>query len=144
MKFNQKNSMRWTALASMLVASAVGLSVHAAMPDLLKLTGEQEVPPVKTLASGSGMLAVAADGSISGNITTEGLNATMAHVHIGAMGMNGPVIITLVKTTDTVWSVPQDSKLSAEQLTAFRAGRLYVNVHTEANKGGEIRAQLTP
>lgn len=144
MKYNQKNSMRWTALASMLVASAVGLSVHAAMPDLLKLTGEQEVPPVKTLASGSGMLAVAADGSISGNITTEGLNATMAHVHIGAMGMNGPVIITLVKTTDTVWSVPQDSKLSAEQLTAFRAGRLYVNVHTEANKGGEIRAQLTP
>ncbi len=144
MKLNQKNSTRWIALASLLVASAVGLSAQAAMPDMLKLTGEQEVPPVKTLASGSGMLAVAADGAISGNITTEGLKATMAHVHMGALGANGPVIITLVKTTDTVWSVPQNAKLSAEQLAGYRAGRLYVNVHTEANKGGEIRAQLTP
>ncbi|MEO7254759.1 MAG: CHRD domain-containing protein [Casimicrobium sp.] len=144
MKLNQKNSTRWIVLASLLVASAVGLSAQAAMPDMLKLTGEQEVPPVKTLASGSGMLAVAADGAISGNITTEGLKATMAHVHMGALGANGPVIITLVKTTDTVWSVPQNAKLSAEQLAGYRAGRLYVNVHTEANKGGEIRAQLTP
>lgn len=144
MKLIQKDASRWTALASLLVASAVGLSVQAAMPDSLKLTGEQEVPPVKTLASGSGMLAISADGSISGNITTDGLAATMAHVHMGAMGMNGPVIITLVKTTDTVWSVPQDAKLSVEQLASYRAGRLYVNVHTEANKGGEIRAQLKP
>lgn len=144
MKLNQKNSMRWTGLSSLLLATAVGFSAQAAMPDMLKLTGEQEVPPVKTLASGSGMLAVSADGAISGNITTDGLAATMAHVHMGASGMNGPVIITLVKTTDTVWSVPQDAKLSAEQLVSYRAGRLYVNVHTEANKGGEIRAQLTP
>ena len=62
----------------------------------------------------------------------------------GARGENGPLIITLVKTTDTVCSVPQDAKLSAEQLESYRAGRLYLNVHTEANKGGEIRAQLTP
>lgn len=144
MKLNQKSSIRWTALVSFLLAASAGMAVHAAMPDILKLTGEQEVPPVKTLASGSGMLAVSADGSISGNITTDGLNATMAHVHVGARGANGPVIITLIKTTDTVWSVPQDAKLSAEQLAGYRAGRLYVNVHTEANKGGEIRAQLTP
>ena len=144
MKLNQKSSIRWTAPVSFLLAASAGMAVHAAMPDMLKLTGEQEVPRVKTLASGSGMLAVSADGSISGNITTDGLNATMAHVHVGARGANGPVIITLIKTTDTVWSVPQDAKLSAEQLAGYRAGRLYVNVHTEANKGGEIRAQLTP
>lgn len=144
MKLNRKGSIGWTALASLLLVSAAGLSVNAAMPDMLKLTGEQKVPPVKTLASGSGMLAVSADGSISGNITIEGLAATMAHVHMGALGANGPVIITLIKTTDTVWSVPQDAKLSAEQLAGYRADRLYVNVHTEANKGGEIRAQLTP
>ena len=144
MKLNQKSSAHWTVLASFFLAAAVGSSVHAAMPDLLKLTGDQEVPPVKTLASGSGMLAVSADGSISGNITTDGLAATMAHVHMGTLGANGPVILTLIKTTDTVWSVPQDAKLSAEQLASYREGRLYVNVHTEANKGGEIRAQLTP
>lgn len=144
MKLNQKKSMRWTGLSSLLLATAVGFSAQAAMPENLKLTGEQEVPPVKTLASASGMLAVSADGSISGNITTDGLTATMAHVHMGAIGANGPVIITLVKTTDTVWSVPQNAKLSAEQLASYRAGRLYVNVHTDANKGGEIRAQLKP
>ena len=144
MKLNRKNSTRWTAFATLLLATTVAFSARAAMPDMLKLTGDQEVPPVKTLASGSGMLAISADGSISGNITTDGLAATMAHVHMGAMGVNGPVIITLIKTTDTVWSVPQDAKLSAEQLAGYRAGRLYVNVHTEANKGGEIRAQLTP
>ena len=144
MAFNHKKSTHWTAVVSLLLVAAAGSSAHAAMSDVLKLTGEQEVPPVKTLASGSGMLDVSADGSISGKITTEGLAATMAHVHMGALGANGPVIITLVKTTDTVWSVPQNSKLSAEQLAGYRAGRLYVNVHTDANKGGEIRAQLTP
>ena len=68
----------------------------------------------------------------------------MAHVHAGAAGANGPVIIPLTKTAEGVWSVPPGTKLSAEQLKAYQAGGLYVNVHTEANKGGEIRAQLMP
>ncbi len=144
MTLNRKNLSRWTVLASFLLTATAGLAVHAAMPDTLKLSGDEEVPPVKTLASASGMVAVSADGSISGNITTKGLDATMAHVHMGARGANGPVIIPLTKTTDTVWSVPQGAKLSAEQLAGYRAGQLYVNVHTAANKGGEIRAQLTP
>jgi CHRD domain len=39
---------------------------------------------------------------------------------------------------------PPGAKLSTEQLRSFKAGELYVNVHSEANKGGEIRAQLAP
>ena len=36
------------------------------------------------------------------------------------------------------------SKLSAADLQAFREGRLYVNVHTDRNKAGEVRGQLSP
>ena len=58
--------------------------------------------------------------------------------------MNGPVIIPLVGTSPGVWSVPAGAQLNAEQLGAYQAGKLYVNVHSALNKGGEIRAQLKP
>jgi hypothetical protein len=68
----------------------------------------------------------------------------MAHVHLGAAGENGPVIIKLTQGADGVWSVPADTKLTDDQYTAFMAGKLYVNVHSAANKSGEIRGQLKP
>jgi hypothetical protein len=67
----------------------------------------------------------------------------MAHIHMAAKGTNGPVIVPLTKNGDT-WSVPKDRKLTPEQMKAFKEGRLYVNVHSVAHKGGEIRAQLQP
>ena len=140
MKLIQKHATRWAVAAALLA----GISAHAALADALKLSGDQEVPPVKTAATGAGSIVVATDGSVSGSVTTTGLTGTAAHVHTGAVGMNGPVIIPLTKTADGVWTVPAGAKLSADQLTVYRAGGLYVNVHTEANKGGEIRTQLTP
>ncbi|HEX6363372.1 MAG TPA: CHRD domain-containing protein [Albitalea sp.] len=110
----------------------------------LKLSGSEEVPPVTTSASGTGSITVAADGSVSGSVKTTGLNGTAAHIHSGAKGANGPVVVPLVKTGDNEWSVPPGAKLTPEQLAAYKAGALYVNVHTEANKGGEVRAQLQP
>ena len=60
----------------------------------ISLSGAQEVPPVTTNASGSGTITVAPDGSISGSVTTSGVEATMAHIHEAAPGQqNGPVII---------------------------------------------------
>ena len=111
----------------------------------VKLSGDQEVPAVKTSASGTGNIMLAADGAVSGSVTTTGLMGTAAHIHHGAAGKNGPVIVPLTKSADgNTWSVPAGSKLNADQLKAYQAGELYVNVHTEANKGGEIRAQLKP
>jgi hypothetical protein len=111
----------------------------------VKLSGDQEVPPVKTTATGSGNISVASDGAVSGSVTTTGLAGTAAHIHHGAAGKNGPVVIPLTKSADgNTWSVPPGSKLNADQLKAYQAGELYVNVHTEANKGGELRAQLKP
>ncbi len=65
-----------------------------------------------------------------------------AHIHEGASGKNGPDIITLKKTSDNEWSVPDDAKLTDAQYDAFKAGHLYVNVHSDAHKSGEIRGQL--
>ena len=128
-------------------AGAAALACFSAGPLLaadLKLTGAEEVPPVTTSASGTGNITVADDGSVSGSVTTTGLNGTMAHIHQAGMGKNGPVVVPLTKSGEGMWSVPPGSKLSADQLKAYKAGELYVNVHTEANKGGEIRAQLKP
>ena len=87
---------------------------------------------------------VAADGALSGTINMKGVLGTMAHVHMGARGVNGPVIISSTKTSDGIWSVPAGTTLNTDRLTAYKAGSLYVNVHTDANKGGEVRAQLLP
>ena len=107
------------------------------------LTGANEVPPVDTTAVANGTITVAPDGSVSGSVKTSGIDGTMAHIHIAAVGKNGPVIIPLSKDGDS-WVVPAGAKLTDEQLKAYQAGELYVNVHSAAHKGGEIRAQLTP
>jgi hypothetical protein len=109
----------------------------------VKLTGAEEVPAVSTSASGSGSIRVAEDGSVSGSVSTTGVEGTMAHIHQGAKGSNGPVIVPLTKSGDT-YTVPAGRKLDAAQMSALKAGNLYVNVHSNANKGGEIRGQLNP
>jgi hypothetical protein len=109
----------------------------------VKLSGAEEVPPVSASGSGSGTIRVNSDGTVSGSVTTTGVEGTMAHIHQGAKGQNGPVIIPLTKNGDT-YTVPANAKLNDAQLKAFQAGQLYVNVHTAKNKGGEVRGQLVP
>ena len=109
----------------------------------VKLSGAEEVPPTNVQGSGNGTITVKSDGAVSGSVTTTGVQGTMAHIHQGAKGQNGPVIIPLTKSGDT-YSVPAGAKLNDAQIKAFKEGGLYVNVHTAANKGGEVRGQLNP
>lgn len=110
----------------------------------VKLTGAEETPPVTTSATGTATIAVTADKSVSGIIKTEGIDGTVAHIHTGAPGQSGPPIITLVKGADGAWSVPAGSKLTDEQYAEYKAGDLYVNVHSAQHKAGEIRGQIKP
>jgi len=110
----------------------------------VNLSGDQEVPPVQSQASGSGTIRVNDDKSVSGSVTTTGIKSTAAHIHEAAAGKNGPVAIPLQKKSDNEFSVPAGAKLSDAQYKAFKAGNLYVNVHSDAHKDGEIRAQLKP
>jgi hypothetical protein len=127
-----------------LVAGCAGMSSSGGGTMGATLSGREEVPPVSTTASGTSTITVGADKSVSGTVTTTGVAGTAAHIHMAAMGQNGPVIVPLTKTSDNVWSVPAGTKLTDAQYDAFKAGNLYVNVHSAANKGGEIRAQLKP
>jgi Cu/Zn superoxide dismutase len=106
------------------------------------LNGIQEVPPVTTTASGTGAFTMTNAGGLLYTITVNGLSGaiTAAHFHLGAAGTAGPVIqaITFSGTTAVgTWAPLADSIVAA-----LYAGRIYVNVHTAANPGGEIRGQV--
>lgn len=130
--------------AKVALVMGVGIASLGASAQSMKvtLTGSQEVPPVTTSASGVGAIMVAPDGSVSGTITTTGMEGTMAHIHEAPMGQNGPVIVPFSKTADNVWSAPAGAKLTEAQLQSLKSGNLYLNVHSATNKPGEIRAQL--
>ncbi|HXP65543.1 MAG TPA: CHRD domain-containing protein [Steroidobacteraceae bacterium] len=123
--------------------SAAGITAQSA--DIaVKLTGDQEVPAVASSATGVGTIVIKSDKSVSGSIKTAGIDGTVAHIHLGEPGKNGPPIITLTKTADNTWSVPAGAQLTDDQYKSFKEGNLYVNVHSAEHKGGEIRTQLKP
>jgi|GEM_PF-585353 len=111
------------------------------------LEGNQRVPVVATAATGT--FAVTADpaaGTVTAHVNSSGVDdATAAHLHDGYAGANGAVAISLMQDLADVahWSTI-DAPIDAAQLAALRAGRYYINVHTPANLGGEIRGQVAP
>jgi mono/diheme cytochrome c family protein len=111
------------------------------------LSGANEVPAVTTTASGTGVLALnPTTNQVSGFVKTSGITGIAAHVHEGAAGVNGGVIVPMAETSagSGLWVVPAGSVLSAGQVVSFNAGNLYFNVHSAANGGGEIRSQIVP
>ena len=132
-----------TALVLGTCAVAAWSTAALAADVKVTLSGDQESPPVKTSGAGTGFFAIANNNAITGSINTAGIAGTAAHIHEAAPGKNGPVIIPLTKAGDS-YTVPAGTKLTDAQLAAFKAGNLYVNVHTAANPGGELRGQLKP
>ena len=130
-----------SALVTMALSTAGSVSAQTVQ---LSLSGAQEVPPVATSASGTGSITIGPDQSVSGSVTTTGVDGTMAHIHLAAAGQNGPVIVPMNKTAEGVWTIPAGAKLNDAQFQSFKDGNLYVNVHSAAFRGGEIRGQLKP
>lgn len=128
-------------LAALVFSSAVWAE---AMRIEVTLSGEHQVPPVETAGSGTGVIEVSADRHISGSVTTDNVPGTMAHIHAAAADANGPVVIPLEKSDDNTWSVPEGAQLTKAQYDNLKDGKLYINVHTKANPGGEVRGQLNP
>ena len=132
------------SFAALIAILALGAGIACAAESKLTLTGAEETPPVKSMATGTATITVNADKSVSGSVTTQGLVGTVAHIHLGAVGQKGPPVITLDKSGDNTWVVPPGSKFTDEQYASYKAGNLYINVHTAENKAGEIRGQIKP
>jgi CHRD domain-containing protein len=114
-----------------------------------KLTGPQEVPSVATAATGTAWLTLTS-GGVSFYVTVNGLSGPIiaAHIHNAQAGTNGGVVRTLtgdfVGNTGTgIWTAADAEPLTPALITQLMNGNCYVNVHTAANPGGEIRGQIT-
>ena len=106
------------------------------------LSGTNEVPANASTAMGSGILLFNSTTKIftlSVNHTV--VNATMGHIHKGAVGMNGSVVFPF--TTFTSPFVYTSAALDAAQEADLAAGLYYINLHSAAFPGGEIRGNIT-
>lgn len=123
-------------------------------PINLTLSGANEVPPVTTTATGNFRATVSAN-SLAFTLTATGTGFTMAHIHQGAAGTNGPIVAFLfgpvspgvnsINVSGTITEANLIGPLQGDMagfMAALRAGNLYVNAHTVANPAGEIRAQI--
>ena len=143
-------------VAALANSGCAGMGVSAREVAVV-LTGAMEVPPNRSAAAGKGTFWVHADRTLNGFIETSGIEATAAHLHLGATGINGPVAMELVRTSSVgpvvmehaslsgaSWVVPRSARFTEEQYAAFLAGEVYVHVHSAAYSEGEIRGQLRP
>ena len=126
------------------------------------LSGGSEAPAVvNTGAHGKAVITIDPD---SGEVTwvidvfNYPTGLTASHIHVGAAGTAGPVIIDFAPTnlgvsgpfrlsgsTRSFIARPaQGIRSMEEMMIAIAAGNAYVNVHSQANPGGEIRGQLCP
>jgi len=146
-RWNGRDKMRKTTLAAIgLLGTALAWSYSQAASETFKatLSTGAEVPPVT--GSGTGTATVMLDTAtktITYNVTFSGLTgpAAAAHIHCGAAaGANAGVAVPFPKADSPITGT---ATLTEAQMADLQAGKCYVNVHTAANKGGEIRGQLT-
>jgi CHRD domain-containing protein len=145
------SSLMGLTLAVLLAAGCTGMSRTGA----LRLSGNQEVPPVPTNAAATTDIVVqltkcpssASSYScpeILGSVYTTGVTGTAVDIERGRRGQSGPMVVTLMKVNNTTWAVPPFTFLNDEQYAAYQEGQLYINVRSAPHPNGEIRAQLTP
>ena len=138
------------------IAFAGGLVFHA------DLSGAEEVPPIVSATSGTakfrvdpGLTKIVADLDIRNG--TDILAIAGAHIHCAPAGSNGPVSAFLAGAVPGGFdgnislrvTIDEDNIINiacgatvAELVASFASGDAYVNVHSAANPGGEVRGQI--
>jgi len=115
-------------------------------PFIAYMNGGQENPPVNTSARGAGVVSLnSATNQALVSMTWTGLsgNASAGHVHTGRSGTNGSVVCNLSPAAAPSGSVTDVlCNFTSAQAQSLRTGQFYLNIHTAANPGGEIRGQI--
>ncbi|NHN35308.1 CHRD domain-containing protein [Paenibacillus agricola] len=125
------------------------------------LTGRNEVPPVRTVATGNAVFQLSSNGNqLRFRLVVKNIErVTQAHIHLGRRGRNGPVVVFLFGPSKFGISVkrgivrgvltsrdlvgPLQGKTLRNLIREIERGNTYVNVHTIQHPDGEIRGQIT-
>jgi hypothetical protein len=136
------------------------LNVYATLAQFnIELTGNEEVPPVQTDATGSAQFTAPHFDNIGYSINVSNIDkVTAAHIHSGKQGENGPIVVTLFKaetpsseaingilTSGNITNANLEGPMAGKTLTdltqSMELGETYVNVHSQDHPNGEIRGQ---
>jgi hypothetical protein len=140
------NSKRFAMLAAAAGACIAlgGPAVAEMMTMKVNLTGAAEVPAVTSPGKGTADVSFdSATKTLTWKVTYSGLTgpATMAHFHGPAeAGKNAPVAVPF---KDAASGAEGSATLTDAQAADLMAGKYYINIHTAAHPGGEIRGQVT-
>ncbi len=156
---------RWT-IAVVVAAGLVGVATAPASAQTYTLTAqlsggnETPAPGLNTGAFGSATVTV----DMSARTVTYRVDVfnlpsgiVASHIHVGALGTPGPIVVNFappvpasndfafsgtVKDTEFLLRPDQGIRSPDDMFQAILGGNTYVNVHSQANPGGEIRGQL--
>ena len=129
-----------TATSTAVMVTTTGMAAVA-------MSAAQVFPTPSSKAVGVARISVAPDtGAVSGTVSLSGMTARTVTVNQGFAGSTGEAVVTLAPRAGSAgeFAVPANVTLSAEQVSAFSQGRLYVIATSTANPNGEIRGQLAP
>ena len=131
------------------IALWAGPSPAAPASFKVQLTGTQQAPPVQTAGTGTADLTYdSTTRMLTWTVMYSGLSGpvTMAHFHgPAAEGKNAATQVWLTPKGSPIENpIKGHATLTPEQAKQFEAGEWYINVHTKAHLGGEIRGQVVP
>jgi hypothetical protein len=164
MKIKNNNTTVFFTIA-LVLGSAIALATisstniaFAKHEQVASLSGQEEVPPVDTQATGMAEFTpvIPTNETVDFNVNATNIQGvTAGHIHQGAVGENGEVVVPLFNFDTPQDMVSENGTITAEMLTgpmegmtiadlinAMKEGNTYVNIHTEQNPNGEIRGQL--
>lgn len=152
-RFNKSSWLLPVMAAAAAFGLVWGLSVVQAQEThyAATLSGDAEVPPVTTTASGDFRATLVGD-TLNYRLVASGEGLTQAHIHLGAAAANGPVVVFLfgpddagvssIDVTGTLGPADMVEGTFQEMIDAINSGNAYVNVHSIANPPGEVRGQI--
>jgi MYXO-CTERM domain-containing protein len=158
-----KGDLIMRSIAQRLVPAVVLLAM-AAVPAragtifMATLTAGQETPPNASAATGFGTFELNdAMTELTFNITFSGLSSglTAAHFHDAPPGVPGPIVRAISSAEGAVpgitsgvlsgvWTSTDAQPLTPALVSDLRAGKIYVNIHSDSFPAGEIRGQVIP